>query len=391
MFFKTYICKPLQRPSVQGRHLNQVYEQNKLTGERKMLGPANRTKALNPNGESIPEIVQVARNRYDRTRYEAGLSKMIENPFRDDADNIMRQYGLKPEWQTIIEKIVTQEQIPLQTFAEIRFNLYPNELTEQVPTKPDKNNPDTRTRLMKKNVILYDRPNFFSEDNLEGFLAIHILLNNPDRVATNMSQANSAVHNWVILEEAVEQKLSADVHLKQNKAIGEYADYCLNYPITEALENNVVYFMTSIMMERVGSGTQPLVKGIVNAKTIDEKINNFLKPKDKADIEWNVPEFNRVVKLQKEQVDLFFTKYLVQQALNVQVIQPTNGYIYWKSQRDKLESAETYRFNSQETFTTFMYNEMTKVDSPIFDEFILELKSKNIIIPKQYKLKSVEA
>ena len=75
------------------------------------------------------------------------------------------------------------------------------------------------------------------------------------------------------------------VHLKQNKAVGEYADYCLNYPITEALESNVVYFMASIMMERTGKTTQPLVKSLVNAKTIDEKINDFLKPKDKADIE----------------------------------------------------------------------------------------------------------
>lgn len=389
MMFKTYVCKPLQRPSVQGRHLNQVFEENKRTGERKILGAANRTKALNENGESIPEYVQVARNVHDRTRYQAGLSKMIENPFKEEPSKIMTMYGLKPEWADKLEKICSAEQISLQTFGEIRFNLLPNELTEQVPPRPTQANPDTRTRLMKTVVTLYDRPNMFSEDNLEGWLKIQILLHNPDRVATSLP-GNTAIQNWVILEESVEQKLSADVHLKQNKAIGEYADYCLNYPITEALESNVVYFMASIMMERSGKAFQPLVKGIVNAKTIDEKINGFLKPKDKSEIEWNVPEFNRVVKLQKEQVDYFFAKYFVQQALNVQVIQPTNGYIYWRSQRDKIDSIETYKFNSQETFTTFLYNEMTKVESPLFDEFLLELKSKNLIIPKQYKLKIVE-
>lgn len=384
--FKTYICKPLLRPSVQGRHLNQVYEQNRSTGERRILGPANRTKALNANGESVPEYVQVARNVHDRSRYQAGLSKMITNPFRDDVEKIMSMYRLDPVWADKLKDIVKQEEISLQTFGEIRFHLVPNELTEQVPPRPTQANPDTRTRLMKKVVTLYDRPNVFCEDNLEGWLSIQILLHNPDRIATSTQGANSTIHNWIILEESVDQKLSADVHLKQNKAVGEYADYCLNYPITEALESNVVYFMASIMMEKTGKTTQPLIKGIVNAKTIDEKINDFLKPKDKADIEWNVPEFNRVVKLQKEQVDLFFAKYFVQQALNVQVIQPTNGYIYWRSQRDKPDSIETYKFNSQEAFTTFIYNEMGKVESPLFDEFILELKSKNIVIPKQYKV-----
>lgn len=385
-FFKTYICKPLQRPSVQGRHLNQIIERNRATGVEKVLGPANRTKAININGESVPELVQVARSKHDRSRYEAGLSRLIENPFRDTPLKISQMYGLKPEWQDLLPKIVEQDQISLQTFAEIRFNLYPNELTEQVPPKPTKDNPDTRTRLMKKTVVLYDRPNPFCEDNLEGFLAIQILLNNPDRVATSPQNANSSIQNWIMLEEAVEQKLSADVHLKQNKAIGEYADYCLNFPITESLENNIVYFMACLMHERAGNTNQPLLKnGVVNAKTIDEKINGFLKPKDKADIEYNIPEFNRVVKLHKEQPDLFFTKYLVQQALNTNVIQPTNGYIYWKSQRDKLDSAETYKFNSQETFTTFIYNEMTKVESPLFDEFISELITKSVVIPKQYK------
>lgn len=383
--FKTYICKPLQRPSVMGRHLNQIYERNRLTGEQKILGAANRTKAVNASGESLTEQVQVCRNTHDRSRYNAGLSRMIENPFRDAPEKIMSMYALKPEWQDKIEKIVKSEQIPLQTFGEIRFNLLPNELTEQVPPKPTKDNPDTRTRLMKKVITLYDRPNMFSEDNLEGWLSIQILLNNPDRVATSTQGANSSIQNWIILEEAVEQKLSADIHLKQNKAIGEYADYCLNYPVTEALESNVVYFLASIMMERAGKGTQPLIKGMVNPKTIDDKINSFLKPKDKGDVEWNIPEFNRVVKLQKEQPDLFFTKYFVQQALNTQIIQPSNGYIYWRSQKDKLDSIETYKFNSQETFTTFIYNEMIKVDSPVFDEFILELKNRNIVIPRQYK------
>ena len=130
------------------------------------------------------------------------------------------------------------------------------------------------------------------------------------------------------------------------------------------------------------------MNGIVNPKTIDDKLNNFIKPKDKADIEFNIPEFNRVVKLQKEQPDLFFAKYFVQQALNTQIVQPNNGYVYWKSQRDKPESVETYRFNSQEAFTTFIYNEMTKIESPIFDEFISELKAKNVVIPVQYKTKS---
>ena len=387
MLFKTYVCKPLQRPSVQGRHLDQIYEIDKKAGTKKMIGSANRTKALDINGESLPELVQVVKNVHDRSRYQAGLSKMIENPFKDEPSKIMSMYGLKPAWEDKLEKICKSDQITLQTFGEIRFNLLPDELTEQVPPRPTQSNPDTRTRLMKKNVILYDRPNIFSEDNLEGWLAIQILLNNPDRVATTTQGANSSIHNWIILEESVEQKLNADTHLKQNKAIGEYADYCLNYPITEALETNVVYFMASIMMERTGKATQPLIKGIVNAKTIDDKINGFLKPKDKADIEWNVPEFNRVVKLQKEQPDLFFAKYFVQQALNVQVIQPNNGFIYWRSQRDKVDSLETYKFNSTETFTTFIYNEMNQVDSPLFDEFILELRDKNVIIPKQYKNK----
>ena len=89
MLFKTYVCKPLQRPSVQGRHLDQIFEVDRKAGTKKMIGSANRTKALDINGESLPEIVQVVKNVHDRSRYQAGLSKMIENPFKEDRKSVV--------------------------------------------------------------------------------------------------------------------------------------------------------------------------------------------------------------------------------------------------------------------------------------------------------------
>lgn len=380
MYYKVYICKPLQKRSNQGLHLQQLVK--KKDGETIETRPFGRTKGIDASGNSLPEIIKAERTA-DRTKYDIGLSEVINNPFKElDVDKILSQYNLDPLlWRAPLGKIVTQDTIAKQTWGEIRFGLVPDELTERVPVKPTKDNPDTRTRIMKKNVVLYDEPNPFCEDNLEGWLSIQILLHAKKRVATSEESANTATQGWVIIEQSVEQKLSIDATLTQNRAIAKLSMLSDRFPITNVLEENILYFIGANILD---NKFKPLLKGKVQPVVISEKLDSFLKPKDKGDILQNVEAFNKSVDLYEKTPDQFFASYLARQAFNVSILQQNNAQWFWRSQKDKLDNIENYKFNSFDAFVNFLYNEMIKIESPLFDEFLDELRKNNVVIPLQF-------
>lgn len=389
-FFKTYVIKPTERASVQDRHLQEVtYSRNGVIQEKRRM---HKTKAVRHDGDSTPESLQFRRDPLNNRRYDAGMQEMLKNPWKvkieDEVDAqvnyLISQYGLNPElWRSSLAKIVKQSEITAQQFGEIRFGLLPNELTDQVPNeRPTKDKPDVRTRIMKTKLVLYDRINYLSEDNLDGWLKIKLAQRRPDKIATGVENVNTAFHNWIILERAEEQKLSTGLNLKKNLAKGKLAEYGLKYPVTNNLEENILYFVGSILMSSNKKGDyKPLINGITNAATLDDKLNSYLEVSNKQDLELNIDRFNEAIELFEKQPDLFFTKYFVQQALNRQVVQISNGTLYWISQR---ENIELYKYTSINAFESLIYDEMNKVESSIFENFIQELVNKDVVVPTQY-------
>lgn len=392
MHYRVFICKPIYKESKTGLHLQQLRKIRKDTREVMETIPLKRTKGINYKGESLTESIRAERNE-SRTAYDIGLSEQINNPFHgEDIDKIISQFRLNPQtWlkedfqgKNLLQRIIDRDMISKQRWAEIRFGLEPDELTERVPPKPNKENPDTRTRIMKKEVILYDEANPFCEDNLEGWLSIQILKHAKSRVANGMENINTAYHGWVIMEQAVEQRLSISNSMKVNKAIAKFSELSENYPVTNILEENILYFIGSLLLN---NRFKPLLSGKVNPVTINEKLEGYLKPKSKSDTLPNIEKFNKIISLFEKTPDQFFAKYFAQQALNKNIIQQNNGVWFWKSQRDKTDNSGSYRFNSLEAFSNFIYNEMIAIESPLFEEFLRELKVKNTVIPIQFKVK----
>lgn len=375
---KVYICKPIPRESKRGIHEQHLQEINASTKEVIRIHPLNRTKGINPRtGESLTEVITARRNA-SRTRYELGLSELVPNPYKDmTVDEICRLYGLnKREWADILKDIVGEEKITLQTKAEIKFGLSPDELTEVVPPKPTKDNPNVFTRIMRHKVVLYDEANPFSDDNLNGFLAIQILKHAKDRVATSPDEINPSFHGWLLLEQSKEQKLSIDKIQRQNKAISEFNKLCESYPIIDSLENNVLYMMGFMIRTRNG---ERLLKGKLTPAAITERIDSFLKPSDKSLIDYNAKRFLEMVEFFKKDPNLFYVRFLSEQAIGLNLIQPSNGYYYWKSRKGTVD--DNYQFSSLDNVVSYFYAEFEKDDSPNLKDLIREVKGKSGIVP----------
>jgi hypothetical protein len=393
-FFKTYVIKPTERASVQNRHLQEVtYSRNGVVVEKRRM---HKTKAVKQDGESTPDSLGFRRDELNPRKYNAGMQETLKNPWRvtkeeeveGQVNYVLSQYGLNPGlWREKLVSIVKQENITAQQFGEIRFGLEPDELTDRVPSeRPTKEKPDIRTRLMKTKLVLYDRNNYLSEDNLEGWLKIRMAQRRPDKIATSLENMNTAVHNWIIMERQEEQKLSTGLNLKKNLAKGKLAEYGIKYPVTNNLEENVLYFMASILMSSNRKGEfKPVIKGITNAMTIDDKLNTFLEVSDKNELEQNIERFNETVEMFETQPELFFAKYFVQQGLNTGTVQINNGTVYWVSQK---ENIERYKFTSVNAFETVLFSEMNKIESGFFEDFIRELQTKTVVIPENFVSRS---
>jgi hypothetical protein len=172
-----------------------------------------------------------------------------------------------------------------------------------------------------------------------------------------------------------EVKKTVELHDLENDAIFKFVELKKKYPVTDTLENNILYFLSSLMKYK----DKPLVKGNVRNLQIIERINDFIKPQDKKDLQNNIENFLEVVQLFETNPELFYVTYLVQQADNIQMIQRNNGSVYWLSQ--KLKNQDWYKFTSYERFIQFMYGEMKKDESNAWMEFINELLKDDVVIP----------
>lgn len=377
--FKTYVVKPIPKKSNQGLDNQYFWKKDLSTGTQVRLDKV-RTKATDASGNPGNEVIWCLKDIRTNS-YDIGLSVMFENEHKGKkVEDMLRQYRLDAKvWREELNKIVLEDFISKQTWAEIRFGLTPDELTERVPPKPNKDNPDTRTRIMKTGVTLYDEVNPFCEDNLAGFLKIQILKHDrSNRVANGQDKINTALHGWVMVEQSQEHRASMDLVQKKNLAIGRLALLFDKYPVTTVLEENVAYFIAASI---TNPKLIPLVKGKPTPNTISEKLDEFLNPRDKDMLPWNIKTFNEVVDLFEKQPDFFYAKYLVRQAINVQLVQHVNSTWHWRR-----TDGTTSPFESVDAMNIYISTEMDKIESSSLAEFVVALKSKNCVIPAHIKV-----
>lgn len=386
MFYKQFIVKPVQRASYFDTEKNVIQKWQIQGGKRVLLEskPIGSVKRVNTQtGESLTDTIRPILNRSNNL-YDIGLSELVDNfVYEKDVEEVISRYNLDPaQWREHLKRIVQSPKVTKQVWGEIRFGLNYDELTQRRPPKATKENPDPRTRIMKTKVVLYDEAQPFSEDNLEGWLKIHILRSRTDVVVTDVRKVNPAVHRWLMLEQSVEQRQTLDVTNLQNQAIAKYAMLNERYPVTNALEENVIYFIGSLCYTREGKA---ILKGKQNIIAINEKMDTFLKPRDKSLIKGNCENFIGIVENFEKDADSFYAKFLARQAANTNVVQNNNGRWYWVSKMKEFKSVGISEFTSYQAFEAFVQSEMGLMDSPVFKDLIKEVEDKGGIVPSVLK------
>lgn len=369
----TLYVNPVPRISAQGRH-KQMFHINTITGE------PIPTVAMQKNKEfGVPSVYCFQKNPLTN-KLQTGLNTMIPNPFHGlEPEYVVETYSLSQDWLAPLASIVKQEQIKLQTKFEILDNVPIGRYTDEIRS----GNLFTSTSNIKPlqepsfletfNLILYDQPNRFTDETPRGRLAI-ALIKVHNKIAKSKQEMNTSIHDWYVSEEAeaqiektkkrevIENAIAAWVGLKSNST--PYQVYQLATMLTNSDGKNIV-------------------KGKMKDSTVKENISDYIN--DTHHQMENIEKFNKLYDLLqvKEGRQKFYIMYLIQQALNTNVIGIRDGFYVWHSKSgtpnmykhpnyDKLVSLLQQEYNS--------YNVDDKTVTNWYKDLMEEVSSKGVWI-----------
>lgn len=366
------IVKPVGRESVQRRHLNPVkvwdperkvmIETGQVTGQTKAKGAV--------------EVLQFVPNLANG-RYETGLEEMVVNPFKDmEVLAVKGKYLLSDSWDFQLASIVKQPSIMRQTWYEILDGAEPNYYTPSIgknvksigPMRVTNEEKQPRTFIETFNVTLVDGANVFLWDHSRSRIAIQLLRNHPV-VAKSKDIYNPTSHNWYIALEDEEELSRVEIDDLENEALFELTSIQKNAP------EDRLYRLAVIL---------GLAKGEMSPLVVKDMLNRYLKNKS-DDKQKRIKKFMDTVHLFKEQEARFNVLFAVTQALNVNLMQFDNGYLYWKT---KMDQATVYRWNSidaivgylEQEYQTYAPKKGTNKDSTTnyYGELVKELESRGV-------------
>ena len=313
---------PVPRISAQGRH-KQVFTMIGKTGELVPTTGMQKNKEFGvPSEYSFP---------YNPTtnRLHTGLDKMIINPFKGlDPSYIVEEYGLSQEWLSKLETIVKQDNIKLQTKYEIYDNVPYNHYTNEIAggstifntTNIKTANIAPPNFLQTFKILLYDKPNRFTDETPRGRLAIALIKIHP-KIANGKNEANASVHEWYISEENEAQAEK----LKKQDFIDD-----VKYAWVELKRNGSPFILYKFGSLLTTHDNRPIIKGTVNNDTVKNFISDYLNDTTSHQID-NLSKFIDLYTLYQEDGDLFNIRYLIQQAINTNVMKISDGYYVWHS------------------------------------------------------------
>jgi hypothetical protein len=384
------IVAPVPSPSVQGRDTHRFTYRDK--DGKTIKGPImNKRKAIGASGHSATDTLRFS---ISGGRVKAGMSEKMPNPWyvgeytsktkevdtRRKVTEIMSAYGLSgEEWDKELSLIIYQEEITTQRYLEILGGFAKDYYTELCPPKKGYFwSEEDLTPLMQFSYVFYDRENVIEDDTPKQRLAQQLVRMKTDKIAPNKNMINTATHMYYIAEENEQAKESKRKNDYENQAIVALVTLKNNYPLDANIAEWPLYQVSTMLTHN----NKPLVKGAMPPVTVEQKLNSYIKDKQFGGIN-ACKDFLAKVQLFEKNKERFYIEYLVQQAVNTNVIGMNNGFVFWFDQKSKKE--EWYKFNSLEDFATFLQTEYDKHDpdqnlGTAYEEFLEQLKERQAII-----------
>jgi len=368
---KIYV-NPVDRISYQGRH-KQVYTIN--TG--KSVIPTVSMKKTKEDNTTAQYQFPINPNT---NKLETGLNKLVQNPFEGlSVADIINTYKLpaQDKWMQILEPLVNKSEIKKQTLFEIRHGVEPNLYTDEIgytmtnmPSNMDEWG--KKTYLQGLTLTLYPRPNPLDDSTPRQELLMQMVYVLP-HIANSKTDANSAYHDWYISEEH-----EAEIEKAQKQEYIEEAMYYLHKLKKEYGQFRT--YQTAIVLRDHYSKT--ILKGKVSHEAASNALSYYLSPEQKKRMD-NIERFMKVMKLfeTREGLERLDIHYLIQQALNTNVISHRDGVYVWHS---KAGTPDVYElgssFNSLVNFFLKEYKEYNS-DSDLtnwYKDLTEEVSSKGI-------------
>jgi len=314
-------------------------------------------------------------------RLQTGLDISVTNPFyKMDASDVMDKNALSHEWKDVIDDLVKRPEIKKQTLFEIYDNVSPNYYTSEIAggvtifnlTKFTKI-PENPNFLQSYKIILYDRPNRFTDETPRGRLAIQLIENNSS-IAKSRQLMNPNLHLFYISEQheaEIEKNKKQDIIdnaiAEKVKLQNEGSDF-LNYQISVLLTTK--------------SG-KSLIQGDASRELVKRKLNEYLRSED-SQME-NIDKFTKLINMlkDKEAKERFGVMYLIQQAVNTGIITIREGYYVWNS---KSGVPNMYKHNNYDKLVSLLQTELKNwnpEDTTVtnwYGDLYNEVKSKGIWI-----------
>ena len=340
----TIFVNPIPRISAQGRH-KQMFVVQQTTGEFMPTAGMGKNKEFD-----VPSEYSFRLNT-STNKLITGLDKMIENPFKGlDPSNILEDYSLSQDWLSQLQQIVKQDQIKLQTKYEIidnvGYNFYTSDVAYNMFSSNWKANIDKPKNFLETfKIILYDRPNMFTDETPRGRLSLALIKNHP-KIAKTKIEGNTAVHDWYISEENEAQMEKAKKRFIIQDAIKTWGN------LSDSTTPYIIYQLASLLKTHDGSS---IVRGKMNDATVREKVSDYIFESSSSQLE-NIEKFTKVASMlsNKEDKQRFQAMYLIQQAINTDVVGVRNGFFIWHS---KSALDNIYKHTSYDAFVSTIQRE----------------------------------
>jgi len=371
------ILEPVKRESSQNRHEQTFNIFDPSTNQIKIGQRMHKNKATGANGIGCTDEL-VFKQDASRTRYRAGMQEQVPNPFKDlEPGDIISYYRLPKEWRPELEKIVDQDYISKQQELEIRAGVAPDAYTDAIPVGNKLSiskaffDPDApKTVLQDFTARIYDRTDVITNETPRGALMIQLLKNRPDKIAKSRDHINTATHIAYIAEEHEEFIISKAKNDRINEAIAE---------LVILQRKHTPRNLWQIASMLTYHDNQVLISGEVPNLFVEQEMNDYIKLNRPHQLE-NIKKFMTVAKLLTSNKPLFNVKFLIQQALNLNVMSEQDGYIFWHSQK---HAPERYKWSSKDKLESYIFTQMDQYNPEEKDmtngykDLIVELKSKN--------------
>lgn len=304
---------------------------------------------------NVTETLRFAPSR--RTgRYLTGLEELIPNHLKSSTViDIRGKYNLSDKWDKYLEEIVKQDSISRQRYYEILDGAEPEFYTPIVPASI-RNSQNTvfrtssagdQTFIERFELTLYEGSNVFTTETQRGRLAIQLLRNHPE-VARTRDVMNRDIHRFYIAEEDEEARDRIEVSRKENDAIEAF--------------NTLVRKHNPVRLYQFGV-TLGVVRGAVSESAVYDQLDRYIKNKvttnERVEKMAKLEKFLDLYEILDKNFNLFISKFMVKQAMNISLIYPDAGRLVWKTQRENPALAS---WKDEELLAGYLATELDKYE-----------------------------